>query len=113
MKKLIVTVFVLIPVLFVGVGLAQAPGTPASAVKVEKTAPVAAAAPVLARADGLEAENRFLKIDKAQKELDAMKAEFQVFLQTLQKPGYVIAQGPDGKLGYVPEPKKDEPKEPK
>ena len=80
----------------------------------QKAAPVATApakaeptTPVLSELDGLKIENALLKINKAQADLEAMKASFQSLLAALQKPDYVIAQGADGKLAYQPEPKKE------
>lgn len=92
-----------------GVGFAQAPGTPASAVKVEKTAQPEAkapAAPVLSELDSTKIDNAVLRLDKAAKDLEALKASFQTLLGGLQKPGFQIQQVADGKYAYVPEPKK-------
>jgi hypothetical protein len=83
-----------------------APTTATATVAKTDAAPVA---PVLAEIDALKIENAFLKIDAAQKNLDTLKASFQALLTSLQKPGYVIGQGADGKLTYQPEPK-PEPK---
>ena len=33
--------------------------------------------------------------------LDKLKADFQALMTSLQKPGYQIVQGQDGKLTYV------------
>ena len=85
-----------------GVMLAQEKPAP-KLVVVEAAKPV----PVLSELDGLKIENALLKINKAQADLEAMKASFQSLLAALQKPDYVIAQGADGKLVYQPEPKKE------
>lgn len=111
MKKLIAAVFVL--VVFVGVGLAQV-ATPRAVPIPEAqggttlTNPLKAEpAPVLAEVDGLKIENALLKVQAAQVNLDKLKADFQGLLTSLTKPGYQLAQGADGKLTYVPEPKKE------
>lgn len=106
--KQLATVFVLVLMLVAGMAFAQTP--PATKASASLTAQVpATTAPVLTEVDQLKIENALLKIDAAQKNLDAQKASFTALLTSLQKPGYVIAQGQDGKLAYQPEPK-SEPK---
>ena len=99
---------------FVGMGLAQVvpTATQAQGGQTLTTPPKAEPAPVLSDVDGLRLKNGMLKLQNTQVTLDKLKAEFQGLLTSLQKPGYQIAQGADGKIGYVPEPKaeKDEPK---
>jgi len=67
------------------------------------TAP-AVSAPVLAEVDGLRLENGLLKVQQATLALDKLKADLQALITSLQKPGYQITQGPDGKLVYTPVP---------
>ena len=86
-------------------GVTYAQEKPAAA----PTTAVAPAVPVLSEMDALKIENAMLKVQAATQQLEAMKASFQSLLSSLQKPGYVIAQGQDGKLVYQPEPK-PEPK---
>ena len=106
MKKIVSVFLVAALVGFAVMVFAQAPPNGAP-----KPAPaVAPAAPVLSEVDALKVENAFLKIDQQQRALDKMKADFQALLASLQKPGFVITQGQDGKLAYVVEPKPPEMK---
>ena len=106
----------LLTFLLVSMGVQEKPIPPASAVLTVKGPTIAAdpqVLPVLAEVDALKIENALLKVQATEVALDKLKAEFQRLLTSHQKPGYQIAQGPDGKLTYVVEPKKDDKKEPK
>lgn len=85
--------------------LSQAPQKPPEKPAVTEAAKPAPA-PVLAEIDGLRLENAFLRLAQQQQVVDKLKTDLQALLASLQKPGYVIMQLPDGKLGYAPEPKK-------
>ena len=83
---------------------ATTPSTPAES---PTPIPEAKSAPVLSEIDGLRLENAFLRLGQQQQVTDKLKADLQTLLGSLQKPGYIITQLPDGKLGYAPEPKKE------
>lgn len=103
MKRTFVAVVVAVAVLGLNLGAQSGSGAAPAAAKSEATAPV------LSEMDQLKIENAFLKINAAQQNLDKLKADFQALISSLQKPGYQIQQGQDGKLTYVADPK-PEPK---
>ena len=104
----------LLTFLLVSMGVQEKPITPPDPGTVTVTGTYAPLPPpILAEVDALKIENALLKVQATEVALDKLKAEFQRLLTSHQKPGYQIAQGPDGKLMYVPEPKPVEKKEPK
>ena len=85
--------------------------TPAPAATVEAPAPAAMAkpAPVLSELDELKIENAVLRLRDAQQQTEKLSTALQALIGSLQKPGFVIAQLPDGKFGYAPEAKRAAP----
>ncbi len=108
LRPLTLTVFLFALLLVPRLALAQEAATPTVASGIVDTdpthtspAPSPAPAPVLAEVDGLRVENLLLKVQQATIVLDKLKADFQTLINSLQKPGYQLTQGPDGKLSYV------------
>ena len=53
----------------------------------------------------LELENLELKIQALTAQRNAQKDKLDALAKTLEKPGYLIQKGPDGRWGYVRKPK--------
>jgi TolA-binding protein len=80
----------------------QAPGQPAP----PNQSP---AAPTVSEADALKLDNGVLKVEnlqlqiqQAQQALEKLQADLQAFAKTLERDGYQLQRGQDGKWSYAP-----------
>lgn len=98
-RAIIVVCLVLSGLLTMGLCRAAAQTGPTPPAKVEATAPV------LTTEQAQAVRIAMQDITIARLQLDKANADFSALMQSLQRAGYVIAQGQDGKLVYQPEPK--------